>query len=454
VTTPPLRTLLWFRERDLRLADHPALHEALAGGEVVPAFFLPELEATNAHRFLVDSLAALAGAVARLGSRLLIVRGRAEDELPARAARWRVDRVVAQRAAWPWMRARDARLAAALRVPLRLCGGETLHEPGTLRTGGGGPFRVFTPFARAFARGGGVDAPQPAPRRLPPLPAGVRPEAAPLPRLATPSRILAGGEAAARQRLRRFVAKAARYGQDRDRLDRDGTSRLSADLRAGTISPRAAWHAARESIAFTNELVWREFTHATVWEAPEVLDGPAQPAWRGFPWRRDAAGWRAWVEGATGYPVVDAAARQLREEGFVHNRARMIAAGFLCKHLLVDYRRGEAHYLHWLTDGDPAQNNAGWQWSAGCGLSAPPYFRVFNPVVQGERFDPDGAYVRRWLPELARLPAPHIHAPWRAPDDVLRDAGVTLGRTYPRPIVDHEMARARFLATAREHLRG
>ncbi|MEM6991269.1 MAG: FAD-binding domain-containing protein, partial [Myxococcota bacterium] len=205
--------------------------------------------------------------------------------------------------------------------------------------------------------------------------------------------------------------------------------------------------------AFRNELVWREFSYGSLWDRPELLSEPFRPSFRGFPWQAAAAGWKAWTAGQTGYPIVDASARQLLGEGFVHNRARMISASFLCKHLLVDYRRGEAHYMRYLVDGDWASNNAGWQWSAGCGCDAQPYFRVFNPVLQGRRFDPAGDYVRRWVPELAKLPARWIHQPWAAPPAALADAGVTLGRSYPRPVVDHRLARERFLAVAKAHLR-
>jgi deoxyribodipyrimidine photo-lyase len=222
------------------------------------------------------------------------------------------------------------------------------------------------------------------------------------------------------------------------------------------LSPRRVWHELRHALphlsaarrSFENELVWREFTHSTLWDFPHVLSEPFRPRWRHFPYVDDDAAWQAWTTGRTGYPVVDAAARQLLAEGFVHNRARMIAASFLTKHLLIDYRRGERHYLEFLTDGDFANNNAGWQWSAGAGLDAQPYFRVFNPTLQGQKFDPDGDYVRRWVPELARLAPPHIHAPSQAPRAELERAGITLGSTYPLPIVEHSVARARFLAVA------
>lgn len=472
-----MRSLVWFRGKDLRLADHLPLRAAVAGGQVVPLFvldpyfFAPERARPIAHRvqFLLDSLTELAARIEALGSRLVVVAGRAIDEVPALAARWKVDRVVAQAWVAPVGRERDRRVGAALAaagIRFELFGGETLHPPGTLRTGGGGPYSVFTAFARAFARDARIDPPEPAPRRLPALPDDVRTRSVRPPTLAelgivrNPA-LPPGGEVAAAARLDAFLAgTATTYRESRDRMDQAGTSRLSADLKFGTISPRTVWtrvaegvRAAAHRASFHTELVWREFAHSTLHDRPDLLAAPFRPEWRGFPWRDDLAGYHAWETGTTGYPVVDAAARQLLGEGYVHNRARMIAASFLTKHLLVDFRRGEAHYLATLVDGDWAQNDAGWQWSAGCGCDAQPYFRVFNPVTQGERFDPDGGYVRRWVPELAGLPAKWIHAPWTAPAAVLAEAGVVVGSTYPAPIVDHAMARARFLAVATAHLR-
>ncbi len=235
-------------------------------------------------------------------------------------------------------------------------------------------------------------------------------------------------------------------------MDLPGTSRLSADLKFGTLSVRAVWQvvaatgAGESGRRYLNELLWREFSHHLLWEWPELPERPFRPAFEGFPWREDEAAWAAWTEGRTGYPVVDAAARQLRTEGFVHNRARMVAASFLTKHLLLDYRRGEAHYLRWLTDGDWAANNAGWQWCAGCGCDAQPWFRIFNPVTQGRTFDPDGTYVRRWVPELVGCQTSFIHEPWKVPQ------ATRLRFDYPEPIVDHAFARERFFAVAKAHL--
>jgi deoxyribodipyrimidine photo-lyase len=467
-----VRTLVWYRGKDLRLADHSPLTQAARAGEVIPLFvldpyfFAPERAREAPHRiqFLLEAVASLAANLERKGSRLLVVAGKSTELVPRLAEQWRAERVLAQRWVWPVGRERDARVAHALGVPFELHDGETLWPPGRLRTGAGQPYSVFTRFAAAFHASAEVAAPLPAPRSLPPLPRDVVADTVALPALealgiARNPALVAGGERAARARLREFLAgPGPAYAEDRDRLDRAGTSRLSADLKFGTLSPRQVWHAASDALsgksrdALLGELLWREFAYSTLWDRPELLREPFRPDFHGFPYEHDPARWRAWVEGRTGYPVVDAACRQLLGEGFVHNRARMIAASFLSKQLLLDYRLGEAHYMKYLTDGDFASNDLGWQWSAGSGVDAQPYFRIFNPVTQGRKFDPDGEYVRRWVPELARLPAAHIHQPWEANDELLRAAGVRLGQDYPRPIVDHAAARERFLSLAKAHL--
>jgi len=475
-----VRTLVWFRGKDLRIADHAPLQSAARAGEAIPAFvldpyfFAPERarEMPNRVRFLLESLAEVERALAERGSRLLLVPGRSVEIVPWLARELGVDRVVAHRWSEPFGIERDRRVAAALgAVPLELFEGETLAAPGQVTTGGGTPFAVFTPFARAFAKAVTIGPAIAAPRSLPPVPAlppSVRGRLAPAPTpesfgLDTSARILPGGETAARARLARFLrGPAAAYDTGRDAMGEEGTSRLSQDLKFGTLSARAVWHAAKRALSeespkawksFANELVWREFAYDVLRARPGVLERPFRPEWEGFPWRDDEVGWRAWAEGTTGYPVVDAASRQLLGEGFVHNRARMIAASFLTKHLLIDFRRGETHYMRHLTDGDWAANDLGWQWSAGCGVDAQPWFRVFNPVTQGARFDAGGAYVRRWVPELARLPDRFLHAPWEAPPAVLAAAGIVLGKSYPRPVVDHALGRGRFLAAAEGYLR-
>ena len=450
-----MRTVVWFRDRDLRVADHPALDEA-AAGELIPVYVREPSGPANPHRqaFLARALEALAAALGTRGSGLVTVAGPAAEVLPALAATWKVEQVLALRETDPAGRERDLRVQGQLGrlgIPLRLLEGQTLLPPGALRNGKGEPYRVFTPFARAFLQQFQVARPQPPPRSLPPLPAGV-----PAPMAA------AGGAAGALERMAAFLdGPIGTYLPDRDRPDLPGSSRLSADLACGILSPRTLWHAAGERLGagsdasvhtFRKQLLWREFAHQLLLERPELLTQPFRPAFAGFPWRRDLDAWSAWTQGRTGYPMVDAAARQLLAEGFVHNRARMVAACFLAKDLMLPYQQGEAHYLAWLADADPACNNLGWQWSAGCGCDAQPWFRVFNPVTQGQRFDPQGGYVRRWLPELAALPAKWIHQPWAAPADVLARAGVTLGVTYENPIIDHGLARRRFLDQAKAWL--
>ena len=470
-----MRTLVWYRGKDLRIADHEPLKVAARDGDVVPVFVLDDYFFAPAAaqrlpfrvQYLLDSLASLSANLEHLGSRLIVASGRSADLIPALAAKWKVDRVVAQSWVAPVGRARDRLVARKLAVPLQLFDTETLSPPGSLRTGNGDPYSVFSAFARAFARDVKVPPPLPAPRSLPPLPKDVKPGKQTLPSLKSlgitrNERVLEGGERAARERLKAWLRRDARdYDELRNLMAVDGTSRLGADLKFGTLSVRTVWQAVDRALrelspdalrVYQNELLWREFAHSTLFDRPLLLKQPFRVEWRGFPWRDDEDGWLAWIEGRTGYPVVDAAARQLLATGFVHNRARMIAASFLAKHLLIDFRRGERHYYELLTDGDWANNDMGWQWSAGCGCDAQPWFRIFNPVTQGEKFDRDGDYVRAWVPELALMPAKHIHAPWLAPPSVLAAAGVRLGANYPRPIVDHAVARQRFLDTAKRHL--
>ncbi|HLO67742.1 MAG TPA: deoxyribodipyrimidine photo-lyase [Holophaga sp.] len=413
--------IVWYRGKDLRTADLAPL--AQAGAEAVPVF------AGFAGARLRPWLGDLASRLEALGSGLGHLPEDPVEALPRLAERLGATAVHALALSEPSARAEDSRLEAALPCPLRLFPGETLSEG--LRTGEGGMFRVFTAFHGAFQRRALLSRPGPAPERLEPLPAD-------LPRW-TAGALLP-------DRLEPFLEDGlAAYAEARDRLDRDGTSGLSTALHFGHVSAAQAWAAASGrpgAPAWQRQLVWRDFAHHLLREWPGLLEGPFQPGFTGFPWRDDPEAFRAWAEGRTGYPVVDAAARELLATGRVHNRARMVAASFLAKHLLVDYRLGEAHYMAHLEDADVPNNSMGWQWSAGCGCDAQPWFRVFNPVAQGERFDPEGTYVRRWVPELGRLPAKAVHRPW--------EAGGVPG--YPAPIVDHAFARARFLAEAKRHL--
>jgi deoxyribodipyrimidine photo-lyase len=359
-----------------------------------------------------------------------------------------------------------------LEVPLELVEGETLMRPGSLRSSSGRPYVTYTPFAQAFRQQLELSAPEPCPRNVRAIAIPKSLESARIPDLEdlglTPNpRVQVGGRRAALLRLSKFIEqKLADYPSARDVMARAATSHLSADLKFGTLSPREILHAVRDSRwskqsdesgapparKFENELFWREFSHSTLWDFPDLLESPHKKEFCQVPWRDDPTELSAFKEGRTGYPIVDAAARQLLEEGYVENRARMIAASFLSKHLMLPYFQGEAHYLKYLVDGDWAQNNFGWQWSAGCGVGAQPYFRMMNPMTQARKFDPDGDYVRRYVPELSDLPTSALFEPWETPPLELARSGVLLGKTYPRPIVCHKKARQRYLATMKKAL--
>jgi len=466
MTTP---ALFWFRQ-DLRLADNPGL-DALGDRPALAVFVLDDAAAGawaagGAQRWwLHHALAALEASLRRRGTALHLARGEAARLIPELAERIGAAEVVAGRLYEPWARTRDEAVAAALQRAGRrlvLHTHSLLHEPHRIRTGAGRPFSVYTPFSRAIFALGEPPPPLPAPERLTPVarpPEGLPLEAlALLPRPPVPEwwrefpAHWTPGEAGAAQRLAAFAQDpAGRYEDDRNTPALDGTSRLSPHLRFGEISPRQAWHAARAAgltgdAGFLKELLWREFSYHTLWHRPEMPEQPLRAEYARFPWEASKPALRAWQRGRTGYPLVDAGMRQLWRMGWMHNRVRMVAASFLVKHLLQPWQEGEAWFWDTLVDGDLASNAASWQWVAGSGADAAPYFRVFNPVLQGEKFDAEGGYVRRWVPELAKLPAKYIHRPWEAPAEVLAQAGVTLGRDYPRPVIGHAEGRARALA--------
>jgi deoxyribodipyrimidine photo-lyase len=475
---------IWWIRRDLRLSDNQALHAALAAGEpVVPVFILdPRLLAAPAagekrRSFLFGGLAALDADLRARGARLILRRGDPAAELARLARETAATAVYAEENVSPYARRRDAEVAAA--VPLRLLPGLTIRPADLVRKADGGVYTVFTPYSRAWRA---LPLPGrsnlwPAPARLAPPPEDLA--SLPLAEAAPPTPATIGfppGEAEARRRLHAFLSAAAageqqgaaggssapiaRYANERDRVDLAGTSQLSPYLRFGMVSARKCAVAALEAAAaggagqtgaetWLNELIWREFYIAILLHFPNVLQEAFRPELRAIPWVNDAAQFAAWRAGRTGYPIVDAAMRQLNETGWMHNRARMIVASFLVKDLLIDWRWGERYFMQCLLDGDPAANNGGWQWTAGVGTDAAPYFRVFNPTLQAAKFDPHAAYVRRWVPEVARLPDKLIHAPWLAPADAQRRAGCIIGRDYSAPIVDHAAARARVLVAYR-----
>lgn len=461
--------LFWFRQ-DLRLADNPGLH-SLGGRPALLVFVLDDASAAayaygGAQRWwLHHSLTALDAALREKGTFLHLVRGDAKEVIPELAARIGASEVIAGRLYEPWARSRDAAVAQTLEKAGRrlvLHTHSLLEEPHRVRTGAGKPFSVYTPFSRAIFALGAPPPPIPVPERLTPVvhaPEGEDiAELKLLPRSPAPEwwrefpAHWTPGEKGASKRLDAFSRGAIeRYESDRDRPGLDGTSRLSPHLRFGEISPRQVWLAVqgaspKGSASFLRELVWREFSYHTLWHRPEMPEQPLRAQYARFPWEVSGQAQRAWQRGATGYPIVDAGMRQLWRIGWMHNRVRMVAASFLVKHLLQPWQQGEAWFWDTLLDGDLANNAANWQWVAGCGADAAPYFRVFNPVLQGEKFDTDGRYVREWVPELAKLPANFIHKPWEAPSEVLAHAGIVLGRDYPLPIVDHAEARARALA--------
>ncbi len=471
-------TLLWFT-RDLRLSDHPALCAAARRGPVVPVFILQPDDALGwplggaSKWWLAQSLRALGRDLESLGSRLVVRRGEPVKVLAALARESGADAVYWSRAYEPELaRAQDEAREAleAGGVSVKRFGGRIMFEPEDVKTGSGAPYKVFTPFYRAILSRGGPSQPLTAPDSLRAPETWPESEALESWGLEPTKPDWSGGlratwtpgEQGARDRLAWFLENAASdYDTLRDRPDMDGTSRMSPYLTFGEISPRQIWHIAQARAdegecgengirSFLSEVVWREFSYHLLFHWPDLPDTSWKPEFRDFPWAEDKEGLRTWQRGQTGYPIVDAAMRQLYEIGWMHNRCRMITASFLIKDLLVPWQDGEAWFWDTLVDADLASNSAGWQWTAGSGADAAPYFRVFNPVRQGEKFDPKGEYVRRWVPELAKLPAKHIHAPWDAPADVLRDAGVRLGETYPEPIVDHGMARKRALAAYEE----
>ena len=455
-------THIWWIRRDLRLHDNPALQAALDGcSHLLPVFILdPRLLAQTAparQAFLFSGLRALDADLRARGSRLIVRSGDPLEGLTRLVRDSGAQAIFALEDYSPYARARDARVAAGL--PLTLYVGTTVHHPEMVHKADGRPYTVFTPFSRAWKA---LPLPAPVhrlPKRLPPVPQADLEE---LPRMDEPA-CFPPGETEALRRLDEFLAgRGDAYAEGRDRLDLDGTSTLSPYLRFGMLSPRVAVHRAMQAAGearngegrrgfeiWINELIWREFYNAILYEFPSVLKTAFNPGLRGIVWRDAPDDLLAWKQGRSGYPVVDACMRQLLATGWMHNRGRMITASFLTKDLLINWQEGERWFMQRLVDGDPAANNGGWQWTAGVGTDAAPYFRIFNPTLQGQKFDPQGAFVRRWVPELESVPEAYIHTPWMMPAELQTRLGVRIGLDYPAPIVDHRAARERTLAAYR-----
>jgi deoxyribodipyrimidine photo-lyase len=472
-SAPPC--IVWFRS-DLRVSDHPALHAAAhAGQPVICLYVFDEPVRPSQVRplggasrwWLAQSLRALQRSLETVGSALLLRRGPSARIIAETARESGASAVFWNEIAQSPRQVEANAVAAALEeigVRSQSFPGDLLASPAAIRARDDRGLRVFTPFwRRLLALGDPLKALRaPEALRAGPALAGDTVESWHL----EPTRpdwagglrdTWVPGEVSARKRLKDFLGDGVvGYSQGRDRPDQDGTSHLSPHLQFGEISPRQIWHAARFAASerpeltgdvekFLSELGWREFCRHLLFDVPDLATCNLQPAFDAFPWKPDEAALAAWQRGRTGYPIVDAGMRELWHSGVMHNRVRMVVASFLVKHLLIDWREGEKWFWDTLVDADPASNPANWQWVAGSGADAAPYFRVFNPILQGEKFDPHGAYVRRWVPELARLPAGLIHRPWSAAPIELKSAGVDLGRTYPEPIVEHSKARERAL---------
>jgi deoxyribodipyrimidine photo-lyase len=471
-------SLHWFRD-DLRLADNPALAAAVEHGPSLCLYILDEggtrRPPGGASRWwLSRSLESLGAALAARGGELVIMRGDPAAILPRVAALARIDLVTWNRRYDAESVALDSRLKGELvaaGTKVESFNAALLNEPWQVTTRTGDPMKVFTPYWRAARERGDPPAPLPAPTRIEPLtfPAAVAGMAVSLVDLALePTKpdwagglreAWTPGEDAAAERLDDFLSGPLDgYGEGRNRPDHVSTSRLSPHLRFGEIGPRQIWHATRSAIEsgqatagpsdaekFLSEIGWREFSYHLLFHNPGLATRNYNPRFDAFPWRRDDAALRAWRRGLTGYPMVDAGLRELWTTGWMHNRVRMIAASFLIKHLLIDWRGGETWFWDTLVDADPANNAASWQWVAGSGADAAPYYRIFNPVTQGLKFDPKGGYVRRWIPEISGLDDDLIHEPWKADSAALRRAGIVLGETYPRPIVELDFGRRRAL---------
>ena len=468
-------SVVWFRN-DLRLADNPALHAARERGDPLLCLFVLETdEGLRPHGgasrwWLHHSLASLAADLASAGACLVILEGEAATIVPKVVDAAGAGALFFNRRYGGAAARLDKAVAEAVEKTgsaVETFNGRLLHEPWEIETKAGGSYGVYTPYWKAARERGLPDSPLPKPRKLDGAAwSGEGPEKTTLEALGLlPSKPdwakafgarWTPGEAGAAARLRDFLKDdLAGYEEQRNQLASEATSHLSPHLRFGEISPRtivAAVNEARtaatkaDAECFLSEVGWREFDYHVLHHHPDVGEVNLHRNFDRMPWEEvSKADLQAWQQGRTGYPVVDAGMRELWQTGYMHNRVRMITASFLVKDLLCDWRVGEKWFWDCLCDADPANNTMNWQWVAGSGADASPFFRVFNPVTQGEKFDPKGDYVRRWVPELGELPGKAIHTPWEAGEDVLRKAGIELGKTYPKPILDHKKARQRAL---------
>lgn len=464
--------ILWFR-RDFRLSDNEALVAACKDSRQLLPLYIHDPDAEGAWApgaasrwWLHHTLAALDERLQKFGSKLVIRHGNTIEVLRALARRIGANTVFCNRLYEPAHRALESELKKRLDeegVNLRCFGGHLIFEPDALYNSSGEPYRVFTPFWKAALRLPETGSPLPPPRHLPPIPPGYDSPTISklklLPRMRWDKGLAERwqpGEAGAQKRSQNFVEiDLVRYTSTRDTPGSDGTSRLSPHLHFGEITPRQIIGVVRDHVrgwteaasGFHRQLIWREFAHYLLHHFPNTVDHPMDSRFTHFPWRANAdACLHAWQHGSTGIPLIDAGMRELWSTGWMHNRVRMITASFLTKNLLIPWQQGAKWFWDTLVDADLANNSLGWQWVAGCGADAAPYFRIFNPVLQGEKFDAQGRYVRQWLPTLARLPDRWLHKPWQAPPALLEAAGIKLGSDYPFPIVDLAASRQESLS--------
>ena len=461
-----MTTVIHLFHRDLRLEDNVALRKAVEFGDTVIPLYIHDAEVLGGVGegqaslwWLHHSLTELDNDLRDYGSRLILRRGSRLRELLRIIEETGSKAVFFNRRYVPWLDNQDSSIARELGIPYKRFRGYLLFEPEAIKTKTGTPFRVFTPFYKACLAGMTLYPPAPKPLKIPSPGKWPRSDSLHdwgfLPSCPDWSSGLREnwkpGEAGAKESIQNFSKVVGNYQNDRDRPDLTGTSRLSPHLHFGEISPLSCWNyfldkpQSEGETAFLRELIWREFSYHLLVQFPDMALEPLQKKFKKFPWREDKTMLSAWEKGETGYPIVDAGMRQMWETGWMHNRVRMVVASFLIKHLLLDWRSGHDWFWDTLVDADPANNAASWQWVAGCGADAAPFFRIFNPMAQGSKFDPKGDYVRRWIPEIGQLSSKYIHQPWLAPRMVLEDAGVKLGLDYPRPIVDHKVARERAL---------
>jgi deoxyribodipyrimidine photo-lyase len=438
-------TAIWWIRRDLRLMDNAALHATLEADSIIPVFILdPVFNSASARRkeFLYEGLHALDKDLRERNSYLVIRKGKPAEVLHQLIQETGAKIIYAEEDFTPYARKRDAEIEHHL--PLTLVLGQTVHHPNSVLKADGKPYTVYTPYSKVWKTKlpAKIDL-YTAPKKIN-TPSSIKSE--PLPRYKV-SPLFVAGEKEALVRLEEFSFKRIySYGEDRNRMDLDGTSSLSPYLRFGMLGLRQAVSAAGQALVeargeaskksaetWLNELIWREFYIQILYHFPYVSKTAFNPSLENIPWRNNESEFEAWKEGRTGVPIVDAAMRQLKEIGWMHNRARMIVASYLVKDLLIDWRWGEAWFMENLLDGDPAANNGGWQWTAGTGTDAAPYFRIFNPVLQSAKFDPHGDYICKWVHELREVDAKDIHAPW--------EKGINI-KGYPeRPIIERDKDR-------------